>query len=153
MLFFGHLRDSLTTFSSISNDKISNSEPLKDTFNNLAIPPRRVLSLGSGVPFWELHMANLEVRLIQFLNSCSLFNTKPYIYFQGWKSTEFVCLDIAPYSIPIETEIPIEISSRITFVQHNFLDNKGLPFSDSTFDFCRISNVGIGCPGMFSIVF
>lgn len=102
--------------------------PSKNSNGEMIAPkiPKRVLNLGSGFPFWELEMVKMT----------------------GWEEVEFFCLDLAPYSIP-EATLPLEMSSRITFIQHDFLD--GLPFENDSFDFVRIAYCGIGIPGKFML--
>jgi hypothetical protein len=53
-------------------------------------------------------------------------------------------LDIAPSEIPHDY-LDYDISNRLSYVQHNFLDP--LPFNDDRFDFVRVANVGLGVPG------
>lgn len=65
--------------------------------------------------------------------------------FSGWEKSEFVSLDIAPYSLPLELDLSVDVTARISFVQCNFLE--GLPFDDNSFDFLRMGYCGIGIPG------
>ncbi|ORY88741.1 hypothetical protein BCR35DRAFT_204518 [Leucosporidium creatinivorum] len=87
-----------------------------------APPPKRVLDIGSGpTSLWSIMQASQP----------------------GWETTQFVGLDIAPSEIPHDY-LAYDISNRLSYVQHNFLEP--LPFDDDRFDFVRIANVGLGVP-------
>lgn len=44
-------------------------------------------------------------------------------------------------------QIPSQITSRISFIQHNFLTE--LPLQKASFDFVRLAYVSLGVPGQF----
>lgn len=114
LIFLTSCRDELTT----SDYFIHPDSPSLRTSNI----PQRVLDIGCSISAtWIIKLA----------------------LSRGWETTEFVGLDLAPVLAPL-AYLPNEVSSRISFVQRNFL--KGLPFLGGSFDYVRISNVGEGVP-------
>ncbi|KAK7048448.1 Methyltransf-25 domain-containing protein [Favolaschia claudopus] len=87
------------------------------TFNVFATPPTKVLDIGCGTGTWVL--------------SCG----------KAWKKCHFVGLDVVPLHPDLGTS---ELSSRITWVQANFLE--GLPFPNEEFDYVHIKRIALGVP-------
>ncbi|KAF8158083.1 hypothetical protein B0H34DRAFT_440662 [Crassisporium funariophilum] len=63
---------------------------------------------------------------------------------QTWKDCHFVGLDIVPLHPNLQNVGSPDLASRITWVQHNFLD--GLPFQNEEFDFVHIKRIALGVP-------
>ncbi|KAJ7259535.1 hypothetical protein B0H12DRAFT_1108563 [Mycena haematopus] len=87
------------------------------TFHVFTTPPTKVLDIGCGTGTWILN--------------CGM----------AWKKCHFVGLDVVPLHPDVGTS---EISTRITWVQANFLD--GLPFPNDEFDYVHIKRIALGVP-------
>ncbi|KDR82916.1 hypothetical protein GALMADRAFT_238570 [Galerina marginata CBS 339.88] len=90
------------------------------TWHVFETPPTKVLELGCGTGTWILHCA------------------------RTWKECHFVGLDIVPLHPDLQNVGSPDLASRITWVQHNFLD--GLPFQNEEFDFVHIKRIALGVP-------
>ncbi|KAF8799001.1 hypothetical protein BYT27DRAFT_7264526 [Phlegmacium glaucopus] len=90
------------------------------TWHVFGTPPTKVLEIGCGTGTWILHCA------------------------QNWKECHFVGLDIVPLHPDLQNVGSPDLASRITWVQHNFLD--GLPFQNEEFDFVHIKRIALGVP-------
>ncbi|GAA5977555.1 hypothetical protein JCM10908_005016 [Rhodotorula pacifica] len=92
------------------------------TIAKFASAPKRVLDLGCGLyAQWILATARTS----------------------GWETTRFVGLDLAPVLVP-PSLLPDDMRTRVTFVQHDFLDP--LPFFEGEFDYIRCCRVASGIP-------
>ncbi|KAF8158905.1 hypothetical protein K438DRAFT_1686751 [Mycena galopus ATCC 62051] len=87
------------------------------TFHVFKTPPTRVLDIGCGTGTWILNCG------------------------KAWKKCHFVGLDVVPLHPDVGTS---ELSTRITWVQANFLE--GLPFPNDEFDFVHIKRIALGVP-------
>ncbi|KAJ6508674.1 hypothetical protein C8R45DRAFT_1069337 [Mycena sanguinolenta] len=87
------------------------------TFHVFTTPPTKVLDIGCGTGTWILN--------------CGM----------AWKKCHFVGLDVVPLHPDVGTS---EVSTRITWVQANFLD--GLPFPNDEFDYVHIKRIALGVP-------
>ncbi|PPR04105.1 hypothetical protein CVT24_010678 [Panaeolus cyanescens] len=90
------------------------------TWHVFETPPTKVLELGCGTGTWVLQCA------------------------RQWKDTHFVGLDIVPLQPNLQNVGSLDLASRITWVQHNFLE--GLPFPNEEFDFVHIKRIALGVP-------
>ncbi|KIM40851.1 hypothetical protein M413DRAFT_154519 [Hebeloma cylindrosporum] len=89
------------------------------TWHVFETPPTKVLELGCGTGTWILRCA------------------------ETWKDCHFVGLDIVPLHPDLQN-VGSESASRITWLQHNFLE--GLPFQNEEFDFVHIKRIALGVP-------
>ncbi|KAF7365119.1 Methyltransf-25 domain-containing protein [Mycena venus] len=87
------------------------------TFHVFTTPPTKVLDIGCGTGTWILN--------------CGM----------AWKKCHFVGLDVVPLHPDLGTS---ELSTRITWVQANFLE--GLPFPNEEFDYVHIKRIALGVP-------
>ncbi|KAF9485800.1 hypothetical protein BDN70DRAFT_459133 [Pholiota conissans] len=90
------------------------------SFHVFETPPTKVLEIGCGTGTWLLHGA------------------------RTWKECHFVGLDIVPLHPDLRNVGSPDLASRITWVQHNFLE--GLPFQNEEFDFVHIKRIALGVP-------
>ncbi|KAF8177014.1 hypothetical protein BJ912DRAFT_1063707 [Pholiota molesta] len=79
-----------------------------------------LLEIGCGTGTWILHCA------------------------RTWKECHFVGLDIVSLHPDLQNVGSPDLASRITWVQHNFLE--GLPFQNEEFDFVHIKRIALGVP-------
>ncbi|OBZ68915.1 Demethylmenaquinone methyltransferase [Grifola frondosa] len=82
--------------------------------------PTKVLDIGCGTGTWILDAA------------------------RQWKNTHFVGLDIVPLHPDLMQIGSLDLASRITWVQANFLE--GLPFPNEEFDYVRFTRIARGVP-------
>ncbi|KAJ6585074.1 hypothetical protein B0H19DRAFT_1108040 [Mycena capillaripes] len=87
------------------------------TWHVFQTPPTKVLDIGCGTGTWVLN--------------CGM----------AWRKCHFVGMDVVPLHPDLGTS---ELSTRITWVQANFLE--GLPFPNDEFDFVHIKRIGLGVP-------
>ncbi|KAF7346439.1 Methyltransf-25 domain-containing protein [Mycena sanguinolenta] len=87
------------------------------TFHVFTTPPTKVLDIGCGTGTWILNCG------------------------KAWKKCHFVGLDVVPLHPDVGTS---ELSTRITWVQANFLE--GLPFPNDEFDYVHIKRIALGVP-------
>ncbi|KAJ7600716.1 hypothetical protein C8J56DRAFT_15829 [Mycena floridula] len=90
------------------------------TFHAFEKPPTRVLDLGCGTGTWLLNCA------------------------RAWRGCHFVGLDIVPLHPDLQQVGSVDLASRITWVQANFLE--GLPFPNEEFDYVHIKRISLGVP-------
>lgn len=117
--------------------------------------PRRVLDLGCGTtPHWCLEMVQTPGwDSTQFVGKLSFYSLAirlrtPSVTRLERNATDAAValsqgLELAPVVLPTSM-LPFERASRLSFVQHNFLE--GLPFDDARFNLVRIANVSLGMP-------
>ncbi|KAF9524283.1 hypothetical protein CPB83DRAFT_618717 [Crepidotus variabilis] len=91
------------------------------TWHVFESPPTKVLEIGCGTGTWILHCA------------------------RTWKDCTFVGLDIVPLHPNLQNVGSPDLASRITWVQHNFLEGP-LPFQNEEFDFVHIKRIALGVP-------
>ncbi|KAJ7819382.1 hypothetical protein B0H14DRAFT_3737686 [Mycena olivaceomarginata] len=89
------------------------------TFHVFTTPPTKVLDIGC---WW---------RTGTWILNCGM----------AWKKCHFVGLDVVPLHPDLGAS---ELSTRITWVQANFLE--GLPFPNEEFDFVHIKRIALGVP-------
>ncbi|KAJ6605681.1 hypothetical protein B0H10DRAFT_2076669 [Mycena sp. CBHHK59/15] len=87
------------------------------TWHVFTTPPTKVLDIGCGTGTWILN--------------CGM----------AWRNCHFVGVDIVPLHPDLGSS---ELSTRITWVQANFLE--GLPFPNDEFDFVHIKRIALGVP-------
>ncbi|KAJ7761578.1 hypothetical protein DFH07DRAFT_957173 [Mycena maculata] len=87
------------------------------TWHVFPTPPTKVLDIGCGTGTWILN--------------CGM----------AWRNCHFVGMDIVPLHPDLGAS---ELSTRITWVQANFLE--GLPFEADEFDFVHIKRIALGVP-------
>ncbi|KAJ7459936.1 hypothetical protein FB451DRAFT_1405816 [Mycena latifolia] len=87
------------------------------TWHVFPTPPTKVLDIGCGTGTWILN--------------CGM----------AWRHCHFVGLDVVPLQPDLGAS---ELSTRITWVQANFLE--GLPFPNDEFDFVHIKRIALGVP-------
>ncbi|KAJ7175947.1 hypothetical protein C8R46DRAFT_1080142 [Mycena filopes] len=87
------------------------------TWHVFSTPPTKVLDIGCGTGTWILN--------------CGM----------AWRDCHFVGVDVVPLHPDLGSS---ELSSRITWVQANFLE--GLPFPNDEFDFVHIKRIALGVP-------
>ncbi|KAJ7134713.1 hypothetical protein C8R44DRAFT_849205 [Mycena epipterygia] len=87
------------------------------TWHVFTTPPTKVLDIGCGTGTWILN--------------CGM----------AWRNCHFVGMDVVPLHPDLGTS---ELSTRITWVQANFLE--GLPFHNDEFDFVHIKRIALGVP-------
>ncbi|KAJ7784467.1 hypothetical protein B0H16DRAFT_298953 [Mycena metata] len=87
------------------------------TWHVFSTPPTKVLDIGCGTGTWILN--------------CGM----------AWRHCHFVGVDVVPLHPDLGTS---ELSTRITWVQANFLE--GLPFPNDEFDFVHIKRIALGVP-------
>ncbi|KAJ7147045.1 hypothetical protein C8R43DRAFT_1129834 [Mycena crocata] len=87
------------------------------TWHIFPTPPTKVLDIGCGTGTWILN--------------CGM----------AWRNCHFVGMDVVPLHPDLGAS---ELSTRITWVQANFLE--GLPFGTDEFDFVHIKRIALGVP-------
>ncbi|KAJ7695643.1 hypothetical protein B0H17DRAFT_1054971 [Mycena rosella] len=87
------------------------------TWHVFPTPPTKVLDIGCGTGTWILN--------------CGM----------AWRHCHFVGMDVVPLHPDLGAS---ELSTRITWVQANFLE--GLPFPNDEFDFVHIKRIALGVP-------